>query len=66
VHACGKLVQAWAVLAELNTPHQVQLGSVLFFLTFIYLCWAVVKDVFNPSSQKAEAGGSLEFEASLV
>ena len=26
----------------------------------------VVADAFNPSTQEAEAGGSLEFEASLV
>jgi hypothetical protein len=31
----------------------------------IYLSWVVVAQAFNPSTQEAEAGRSLEFKASL-
>ena len=30
------------------------------------MCWVVVTHTFDPNTQKAEAGGSLELEVSLV
>lgn len=38
----------------------------VYVVKIAFICWAVVMHTFNPSTQEAEVGGSLELKASLV